>query len=401
MNRSGRPFLGPTARNRRRGRSVAAVASLAVVAGLFTPWATAPADAAPVGQGFNVNRSDLRHILRQIKISEQHVATLTPAAPCSTLLGTGPNQIPNNTQQGAELPLGLRTVDGTCNNLLPGQSKFGAADTIFPRMVPAKFRDADLADPDGPGPAAEVQTRYSQKSDTVIDKEPRIASNLIVDQTAGNPAAVAASGGGLADGSGNMPIPNVAPDVGLSAPFNSLFTFFGQFFDHGLDLVTKGGGTVFMPLQPDDPLFDAGADDIPGNADDPGTNFMVLTRATNRPGGDGILGTADDIQEHTNTTTSFVDQNQTYTSHPSHQVFLREYENSTGDPVDTGRMIGGENGEGLATWEIVKEQALNQLGIIVRDTDVSNVPLLATDPYGNFTPGPNGYPQLVTTGGGL
>ena len=43
--------------------------------------------------------------------------------------------------------------------------------------------------------------------------------------------------------------------TGLSAPFNSWFTFFGQFFDHGLDLVDKGGnGTVFMPLQPDDPL---------------------------------------------------------------------------------------------------------------------------------------------------
>ena len=27
-------------------------------------------------------------------------------------------------------------------------------------------------------------------------------------------------------------------------------TFFGQFFDHGLDLVTKGGnGYVFIPLQ--------------------------------------------------------------------------------------------------------------------------------------------------------
>ena len=40
-------------------------------------------------------------------------------------------------------------------------------------------------------------------------------------------------------------IPNVAPDEGLSAPFNSWFTFFGQFFDHGLDLVNKGGnGTV-------------------------------------------------------------------------------------------------------------------------------------------------------------
>ena len=38
-------------------------------------------------------------------------------------------------------------------------------------------------------------------------------------------------------------------------------TFFGQFFDHGLDLVTKGGnGTVYIPLQPDDPLVDPGAD---------------------------------------------------------------------------------------------------------------------------------------------
>ena len=35
----------------------------------------------------------------------------------------------------------------------------------------------------------------------------------------------------------------------LSAPFNSWFTLFGQFFDHGLDLVNKGGnGTVFIPL---------------------------------------------------------------------------------------------------------------------------------------------------------
>ena len=43
-----------------------------------------------------------------------------------------------------------------------------------------------------------------------------------------------------------------------------------------------------------------------------------------RPGPDGVLGTADDIHEQENTTTPFVDQNQTYTSHPSHQVFLRD-----------------------------------------------------------------------------
>ena len=44
-------------------------------------------------------------------------------------------------------------------------------------------------------------------------------------------------------------IPNVTTDVGLSPPYNSLFTFFGQFFDHGVDQTVKGGGTVFVPLR--------------------------------------------------------------------------------------------------------------------------------------------------------
>ena len=61
---------------------------------------------------------------------------------------------------------------------------------------------------------------------------------------------------------------HVAPDEGLSAPFNSWFTLFGQFFDHGLDLVNKGGsGTVFIPLQPDDPLYVPGSHDQLHGAD--------------------------------------------------------------------------------------------------------------------------------------
>ncbi len=107
-------------------------------------------------------------------------------------------------------------------------------------------------------------------------------------------------------------ITNAAPDEGLSAPFNSWFTLFGQFFDHGLDLVAKGGnGTVFIPLMPDDPLYVEGSD----------TNFMVLTRATLAgPGADGIMNddpattvneAADNTDRPVNTTTSFVDQNQT------------------------------------------------------------------------------------------
>jgi Ca2+-binding RTX toxin-like protein len=184
----------------------------------------------------------------------------------------------------------------------------------------------------------------------------------------------------------NVRIYDVTPDEGLSAPYNSWMTLFGQFFDHGLDLINKGGsGTVYIPLQPDDPLYVEGSP----------TNFMVLTRATNQPGPDGVLGTADDIREHANKTTPWVDQNQTYTSHPSHQVFLREYDlNGDGQPVSNGYLLHGQNG-GMATWGDVKAQAATKLGIQLNDGDVLDGPLLATDPYGNFIPGANGLPQLV------
>lgn len=380
---STREHARPPHPRRLLGRSLATALLVGLVTVVPSP-ATTPAasGAAAVGQGFNLNRSDLRFIMRQIRISERHTATRTPANPCGTLLGTDPDQIPNGNQQGAQLPWGLRTVDGSCNNLIPGQEEFGAADTTFPRLVPRTFRGD-----------------YARKRGTVVDPEPRRISNLIVDQTEGNPAAVAAAGAATPDASGTLSIPNVAPDVGLSAPYNSLFTLFGQFFDHGLDLVTKGGGSVFMPLDPADPLYRPGSP----------TNFMVLTRATNQPGPDGILAddpatpadeTADNVQEHTNTTTSVVDQNQTYTSHPAHQAFLREYTTATdGSPVASGRLLGGADGEGLAPWTEVKAEALDKLGVVLEDTDVTNVPLLATDPYGNLTLSPEGRPQLVTESG--
>ena len=149
-------------------------------------------------------------------------------------------------------------------------------------------------------------------------------------------------------------IPNVTTDVGLSPPYNSLFTFFGQFFDHGVDQTVKSGGTVFVPLKADDPLRIA----RPGRhrrqrrrGAGPSRRFMVLTRAQNQPGPDGILGdnpatpvdeSADDVQDATNTDTPWVDQSQTYTSHASHQVFLREYElNTHGRAGRTGKLLGG------------------------------------------------------------
>jgi Ca2+-binding RTX toxin-like protein len=337
---------------------------------------------APVGAGFNLNASDLRFIYQQIRIAERHAAG-------GPILGPGPDQVPHPM-----LPWGLRTVDGRMNNLVEGQSEFGAADRTFPRLAPPLWRSAENAPP----PFGGAPTSYAQKKGSVFDSHPRTVSNLIVDQTLANPAAVAASGGAAPDFSGTLFIPNVAPDVGLSAPFNSVFTLFGQFFDHGLDLVTKGGGTVFVPLHADDPLFVTGSP----------TNFMVLTRATNQPGPDGVRGddpttpqdeSADDVQEATNTTTPFVDQNQTYTSHPSHQVFLRAYRLNAGRPVATGKLIDGALAGNIGNWSEVKAQAAAMLGIQLEDADVLNVPLLATDPYGRFLRGPNGFPLVAFPGG--
>ncbi|SDY45461.1 peroxidase family protein [Nitrosomonas sp. Nm33] len=329
----------------------------------------------------NFNKADLEFILKQIKIAEAHPDGNVP-------IGFGADQI-----SSPMLPYGLRTVDGSYNNLVPGQSEFGAADNVFPRITPPDFRSAETLpfDPDGPGPLQIGDpTSYTQTSGIVVDSQPRIISNLIADQSANNPAAVEAAGPTpVVSDNGTLFIPNVAPDVGLSARFNSWFTLFGQFFDHGLDLVTKGNsGIVFVPLQPDDPLF------VPGSP----TNFMVLSRATNQPGPDGVIGTADDIHAHTNTTTPFVDQNQTYTSHPSHQVFLREYALVNGKPVATGRLLDHAGG-GLPTWADVKAQAQTMLGITLRDQDILNIPLLATDAYGHFLRGPNGFAQIVTENG--
>jgi hypothetical protein len=102
----------------------------------------APADAVAVGQGFNLNPSDLKFILKQIKIAEHHAASYDAAHPCDGLMGPGENQIPTDAQ-GEELPWGLRTVDGTCNNLVPGQTKFGAADQPFPPSAGLNYRGAE------------------------------------------------------------------------------------------------------------------------------------------------------------------------------------------------------------------------------------------------------------------
>ena len=138
---------------------------------------------------FNVNRQDLDFILKQIKIAE--VSTLPDgsvdrAALLAQIGGPGAQ-----VASAAILPYGLRTVDGTWNNLLPGQERFGAADNVMPRLVPANLNVAGSGslDLDGPGPAPATvgtATNYSQNIGAVVDAQPRLVSNLIVDMTVNN-----------------------------------------------------------------------------------------------------------------------------------------------------------------------------------------------------------------------
>ena len=264
-------------------------------------------------------KHDLQFILDQILIADAH----TGGGDLLALLGSN------------LLPYGLRTVDGSYNNITPGQEQYATADRPMPTRLTQTFRDAEAVtfDVDGPGPVVVgATTSYTQTSGYVFDSQPRMISNLIADQTTSNAAAVAVHNTitpGVVSSDGTLFIGDVATDEGLSAPYNSFFTIFGQFFDHGLDKIGTGGnGTVIMPLNADDPLI-AGADGLFDTADDlaPYLRFMTLTRATiatSSPGADGIAGTADDVRSYTNTTAPLVDLSQNYSSHPSHQVFLRE-----------------------------------------------------------------------------
>lgn len=396
-----------------------------------------------------LNINDLVHIMKQIKIAENHTAT----GQLVDHLGNPLNAL---------TPSGLRTVTGQFNNLV--DTTGGSADQLMPRQTTPIWNPAE------PNPRTGAPTSYANLSGSVYDSQPRIISNLIADQSLKNPIAVisalsylgitsgplydsvmtaadaakttilaaeaadkalftadtalAAAGNptsgpefddraaaalardeayvardaavaeattqlglaGIEMQNGDLVMPNVMTDLGSTAPLNGFMTIFGQFFDHGLTSINKGGsGTVFIPLQPDDPLY------VPGSP----TNFMVMSRATNQPGADGILGTADDVREVVNDTTPWIDLNQTYGSNESQQVFLREYKLVDGKPVATGWLLEGANG-GPPTWADVKLQASQILGIELSDMNVHDIPLLATDLYGNFIPGANGFPQLVT-----
>ncbi len=254
------------------------------LANVATPAAHAVTDEDPA---FVLNQNDLEFILRQVQISEAHAAdSLSPSN--YELLCADPDDSSGKCVPNTMNTFGVRTVDGTYNNLVVGQNGFGASDGTFPRLLDPVWREAETVPAGAPAnnpantavcgnagpPSPFAQTCYSQTEGFVYDSEPRTVSNLIVDQTTNNPAILNQLDAGTATlipGTDRVTTPNTAADEELSAPFNTFMGFFGQFFDHGLDLIAKGGhGTLVVPLEEDDPLYDPESN----------TNFLMLTRAT-------------------------------------------------------------------------------------------------------------------------
>jgi len=99
-------------------------------------------------------RSDLEFILEQILIAERPAA----GEPLASLV-SDPSQ-----------PQGLRTVDGTYNNLIQGRENWGAAGNAFPRSLTPTFDAAE------PSPFTGQPTSYAQKSGSVFDSQPRTIS---------------------------------------------------------------------------------------------------------------------------------------------------------------------------------------------------------------------------------
>ena len=271
---------------------------------------------------------------------------------------------------------GLRTVDGSCNNLKsPATARFAASDEVFPRLTNPSFRDADSVPPTSPsfstGQCTDpvvCNTSYKQTSGNVVDSQPRTISNLIVDQTSNNPAAVAAAHpAGTCPGHG-APAPSPAPDVGHPVVYADATPLTSRAAPRS---TTRCSSRTSPPTSASRRRSTASSRSSASSSTTASTrpsrpvtlSSSRLRRTTrcapwartaspatvtksplpgaswsspaprSRPGPDGVLGTADDGPD--NTDTPWVDQSQTYTSHASHQVFLREYAPGTGHRAST------------------------------------------------------------------
>ncbi|MGI9406575.1 MAG: peroxidase family protein, partial [Hyphomicrobiaceae bacterium] len=228
----------------------------------------------------------------------------------------------------------IRDLEGTDNNLTPGNENFGSADQPFIRLT-----DAHYGGPDGNGNFDIDPLR--------ADLDPRDISNILGDHESG----LATNAAGL----------------------NIFFNAFGQYFDHGLDFLPKGGNGS-IPI--------GGVDMGPPNPSNP----VDLTRGT-------VVGYDEDgFPLHNNQTSPFVDQNQAYGSTELVGTFLREGR-MDGSGGLTARVFMGDPDPSSPSFDL-----LPTLGQIVRHHWANNT--IFQDP--TYLPDPmtfqEMYPGLMDNG---
>ena len=166
--------------------------ALALLIGVgIVPSVLAPAvSAAPAGQGFTVTASDLAFILKQIKIAEAHVAN-TDAGDRPVRRAGRHRPEPDPEPAALATACGRSTARATTSSRARRRS--APPTSSFPRLttpvVPGRRDVRPAASARQP-----LRRSYAQKTGNVFDSQPRVISNLIVDQTSTNPAAVAAAG---------------------------------------------------------------------------------------------------------------------------------------------------------------------------------------------------------------
>ena len=99
---------------------------------------------------FKLNGADLVFVLKQIKIAEANSAAhsgLAATGLTNIWVDANGNVVAAGTP-GATLaipspmaPFGLRTVDGSFNNIVEGRETWGAADQAMPRLLPSYYRN--------------------------------------------------------------------------------------------------------------------------------------------------------------------------------------------------------------------------------------------------------------------
>jgi len=195
-----------------------------------------------------------------------------------------------------------RNVDGTGNNV--ANSQYGTPDTNFIRLGEVQYADGIGAPEDR--------------------ENPRLISNTVLDQDASAPNSFSAS---------------------------DLFTFFGQFIDHDIDLTPEGSTEkITIDVPADDPVFNPN-----------GELEIDRSKVATGTGENGVP------REHTNAITSFADASNVYGSSATVTSVLRA------DGGTSAYLLTGDNGYAPTLGQLRQEYP---------DLDVTN-PGLIVGPQSN------------------